>query len=242
MDVILVFIIGLIGSLIGALVSGTGLVMLPLLTILGLSPQTAIATYKFGMLAMKIGSFPNYLKAEKIVWKHVLSFSILGCTGSIIGATILVSIDPSVLTKFIGIVLLCILPLMTLNIGIKHQQTSSIKISVGYFLQFLISIWIGVFGGGSGIMLMYTHTIFFGFTMLEWKGTNKIPRLFTDIPVFIILAYNGLVNWKYGIILLFSMGLGAYLGSKIALKKGDAWIRKAFIMFIMIASLRMIIA
>ena len=62
----LTFLIGVLASFIGAIVGGGGLLSIPFLMFIGLPPQTAIATNKFGSVGLSMVLLLNLKKKIKL--------------------------------------------------------------------------------------------------------------------------------------------------------------------------------
>src|SRR6185369_3209451 len=143
-----IFLLGLLTGFVDSTAGSGGLILIPMLIFMGVPPQAAIALDRFGTLGMEVGAFITFHKAKKIVWEFVPLFSLLALVGGIIGANILVSIDPASIQKIIGVILLLSLPLILLhkNAGVKRVATSVTRKVIGYFMYFVIMIYNGFFG------------------------------------------------------------------------------------------------
>lgn len=237
-----VFFIGLLASIFGTLVGGGSLLSIPFLIMIGLPPQVAIATERFGGLGQTVAAFFKFFKSKKIVWKYVPLLTVISVSGSLIGANILVSIDPKVLHNIIGVTLLVLLPLIFLkrDLGIQRSEVSRNKIIVGSVIYFLVQIFAAFFGGGTGTLIVYALMFFFGLTILEATATKIIPWFFLSISSLIIFALKGIVDYKVGLVLLVGMSIGGYIGAHLALKKGDAWVKRLFFLFVIISVIKLL--
>jgi uncharacterized membrane protein YfcA len=239
---VIVFVIGFIASFIGGFAAGSGLISIPLLMFAGLPPHVAIATNKVGMFAMKLGAFINYVKAKKIIWSLVLPFSILALVGAVIGSITLVSLDENLVSVIVGIVILLLLPLVLFQkgAGVRRRRVSKTKKRLGYFAYLGYAVWSAFFGGGSGFIALYTYVYFFGTTILECKGTNKIPQFLLDITAIGIFLFYGIVHYLYAIILIVAMAIGGYAGAHMAVKKGENWQRIAIAAVVVLSAIKLI--
>lgn len=237
-----VFFIGLIASIFGTLVGGGSLLSIPFLILIGLPPQAAIATERFGGLGQTVAAFFKFFKSKKIVWKYVPLLTVISVGGSLIGANILVSIDPKILHNIIGITLLVLLPLVFLkrDLGIQRSEVSRNKIIVGSVIYFLVQIFAAAFFGGTGVLITYVLMFFFGLTIVEATVAKTIPWFFLSISSLIIFALKGIVDYKVGVVLLIGMSIGGYIGAHLALKKGDAWVKRLFFFFVIISAVKLL--
>ncbi|MFC1723617.1 sulfite exporter TauE/SafE family protein [Nanoarchaeota archaeon] len=240
--VILVFLIGFVASMVGGMAAGAGFITIPLLTILGLPPHIAIGTSKVGMLAMKAAAFVKYIKAKKVVWKYVLPLCIVSVIGSVIGANLLIQIPEKLLSLLIGVIILVFLPFIFIhkNAGVKRRKVSRLRTRFGYLCYGLVAVWAAFFGAGSGFFALYTFAYLFGLTILEAKGTSKMPQFLLDGTAIAIFAYHGIINYFYAAVLVVSMMLGGYIGAHIGVKKGDAWVKVVIGVVIFLSAIKLI--
>jgi len=239
---ILVFILGFIGALIGSVAAGAGLIIVPGLLLLGLPPHIALGVDKIGSIGFRLGAFINYFRHKIIVWRLVLPFTILGIAGTIIGAKLVISINEAILTKAIGIILIILLPFLFLKkgIGTIRKKISKAKELFSHFLYFLLSIWSGFFSPGSGFLSIYLQLNGYGLTILQGKGTTRIPYILADLSGAIVFLIAGLTDLKIGAVLFLGNFAGSYVGSYIAIKKGNEWIKPLLATFIVIACIKLI--
>ncbi len=239
---LLVLMIGLATGFSDSVIGAGGLISVPALIFFGLPPQVAIATDRFGVLGQGFTALYKFWKAGKIVWKYVFVLSVISLIGSLIGANILVSVDPKILQTVVGILLIILLPLIFLkqNLGVQASETSKSKRVAGFFIYFLIMTYGGFFGQGTGPLLFYALTYFLGLTMIQVLATGVIPWLVLSLSSLIIFAFNGIVDYKIGIVLLVSMAIGGYVGAHFAITKGDVWIKRLFIFFVVASSIKLL--
>ncbi|MEK6915984.1 MAG: sulfite exporter TauE/SafE family protein [Nanoarchaeota archaeon] len=245
-EIVLILFFSLVGLITGffdSLVGAGGLFSIPSLVFLGLPPQTAIATDRFGVIGQAIVAVIKFWKAKKIVWKFVPFLVVLALIGSYIGANFLLNTDPKNLSKIIAIIIFVLLPLVFLknDFGIKHFVINKKKAVVGLLSYFVIMVFAGFSGQGTGPMVFYTLTFFFGLTMIESLGTGLVPWLVLSVSSTIIFGLNGIIDYKVGAVLFVTMSIGSYAGAHIAIKKGDIWIKRLFVVLVVVMGLKLLI-
>ena len=77
-----------------------------------------------------------------------------------------------------------------------------------------------------GMFSIMTFTSLRGLTLLHAIGTSIAGSFALGIFSFIVFIFSGFINYKLGMILLVGNLLGGFVGSKIAIKKGNLWVRK----------------
>ncbi|MGC1177206.1 MAG: TSUP family transporter, partial [Candidatus Saccharimonadales bacterium] len=106
MQEVIIFIVGLAGSFLGATVGGGGMIAVPALIFLGFSPQAAVAINKVGDVGAFISATSQYWKSKKIDWKMAVHLAAINLIGSIIGTQIMVRMQTNFLEVFIGLMIL----------------------------------------------------------------------------------------------------------------------------------------
>lgn len=239
-----IFLIGIIASFIGGLTSGGGgMVSLAFLIFLGLPPQVAIATDRFGSFGYVISTIFKFFRSRKIVFTYIVPLTIISLIGAPIGANLVLNIDKNLLTKIIGIFIAGLLPLIIWkkDLGVERSKTKSMAIILlGFVLYFISAIYDGFLGVGGGVLVAYLFVFIFGLTYNEANATEKIPYAANSIVSILIFASNNLINYQYGLALLAGELIGGYVGAHLAVKKGDKLVRVAFIVIAFISALKLI--
>jgi uncharacterized protein len=237
-----VFLIGMLASFFGTMVGGGTLLSIPFLMMVGLPPQVAIATERFGGIGQVIASFLKFFKSGKIVWKYLFRLTVISIAGSLIGANILININPVILHNMVGVMILVLLPLLFLkkDLGVQRVTVGKTKIIIGSILYFFLQIFAAFFGGGTGVLIAYTLMFCFGLTIIEATATKTVPWFFVSISSLLVFAINGIINYKIGIVMLVGMTIGGYLGANTVLKKGNIWLKRLFIFFVIVSVVKLL--
>lgn len=240
---LLIFLTGILAAFVGALVGGGGLISVPLLALFGLSPQIAIATNKIGGVGLCFGGISKYWKERKIDWRLAFLLTAISLPASYLGTKLLISIDKELLTKIVGFIVLAILPLVIFQkqiLKFKKEQTKKHTL-IGHVLYFLISIYSGFFGAGTGIFARLIFLFFYKKKQIEANATDLVPGLFSNILSIAVLAGAGYFNIQAAAVLFFGMIIGGYHGAHTAIKKGDEWVRIAFIILVVSMAIKLLV-
>jgi len=237
------FFIGVLGSIIGAIVGSGGLISIPFLIFLGLPPQVAIATHKFGAAGLKIGAAIRFWKSGHIMWNHFIPFSILSFAAAFLGAKLLLTIDKELLSRVVAVLLFLLLPVIFLkkDVGIVHRVTSMVRQMSGYLFYFLAQVFGAFFGGGAASIVIYILITFFGLTFIEASATSMLPGLIMTITSLVIYGLYGILDVKFGVALFLGMLLGGWIGALVAVKKGNSWVKYLFAVIVVISAIKMLL-
>ena len=241
MVLLISFLIGIATGFFDSVVGAGGLISVPSLIFLGLPPQAAIATDRFGTIGQSITAFIKFQKERKIVWKYSLLFSFLALFGALIGVDILLKINQEILQKTVGLLVIAVLPFIFFknDLGVKKAETGWAKILLGILLYFGVTIYGGFLGQGTGPIAFYVLAYFFGLSMTEIIATRIFPWLVISLTSLFMLATKSMIDYKIGLVLFVGMAIGGYFGAHVAIKKGDLWIKRVFILFVVISGIKL---
>jgi uncharacterized membrane protein YfcA len=240
---IIVFLIGIVSSLLAG-ITGTGasFIAIPSLILTGLPVQTAIATRRFAGLGEEIIALFQFIKARLINWRVGIVIAFLTTIGTIIGSNILINTNEELVHKILGIAMFVALPFLFSNngLGIKKRKVKKYHKYLGYFLYFITEIiesFIAVVGSAFTTIILVG---LMGLTYLEANATKKVSSVLMAIIGSIIFAFYGIINYQYGIVLLIGMTIGSFVGTKIAIQKGNKFIRLIFSILVIIFAIKLI--
>lgn len=240
--IVSILIIGIATGFLDSTVGSGGSVSIPSLIFIGLPPQIAIATDRLGSVGQTAAALFKFWNSGKIRWSYVPIFIVISLIGTYIGANILLSIDPKILQRLIGFILLILLPITFLkrDLGLKKHAVNTTKKVIGSIIYFILNIFNGFLGVGSGGIGYYNSLFFFGFTFIEANATQIIPWFLLSVFSLVIYTRGGIVDYKTGVILLIGMTIGGYIGAHLALKKGELWIKYLFTLVVTGSCIRLL--
>jgi uncharacterized protein len=235
LDFVFVLFFSLIAGFMDAIVGGGGLIQLPALMIS--LPQTSLPTL-FGtnkIAAISGTSLAAYQYAKKITFHYkllwIIGFSAL--IASWYGATVVSKINPEVLKPLVLVLLIA----MAVYTFIKKQMGNLSNQSfiqtktfvIGILLGIVIGFYDGFFGPGTGSFLVFGMVLFLRFDFLHASAYAKIINILTNIGALSFFIYHE----NYLLIMAIGMAIcnivGNYIGTKMAFKKGNEFIRKIFL-------------
>jgi uncharacterized membrane protein YfcA len=222
---------------------GSGLVMTPLMVSLGIPPTNAIAAKRFANLGISTFSLPRFYREGKVVLGLGLTLMAATIISSFIAANIIISMDQEVLKRIIGVLVIGILIFTFFNkkLGIeKGLRRMGRRNKVLGFIIYMGIVFLANFVGGSGLLTSFILISFFGLTFLEAAGTRKLAGFLGTLTSVIIYIFAGVMIFELAIPLFITASLGGVAGTHFALKKGDVWVRKLFMVIIVILGIRLL--
>ena len=231
--VVFLVIAGFIACFIDSTVGGGGLISTPALLVLGMPVPLALGTNK---LAASTGAFTSVLsfwRAGKINKKVALCFMPLSFIGSAVGAYV-VYLLPEALMKNIIVVMLVAVAIYTYfrkdwgDVASKEQLGVKDLFAVA-LMALGLGFYDGFFGPGTGSFLIFGF-LFIGCDFVTAAGNAKALNFASGIGALLSFALSGSVLWVYGVIMAGGMIVGAIFGSRMAIKKGAAYVRPLYLL------------
>lgn len=229
--VVFLIVAGFISAFIDSTVGGGGLISTPALLSLGLPVPYALGTNKVAASMGCLTSVISFWRAGKIK-KMAFALMPLSFLGSALGAYV-VYLLPEKLMKNIIVVLLVAVAVYTYRRkdwgDTSAVQQLGIHALIGAIaMAFAIGFYDGFFGPGTGSFLIFGF-LYLGYDFVTAAGNAKALNFASGIGALISFAVSGTIIWSYGIIMALSMIVGAVCGSRLAIKKGAAYVRPLYL-------------
>lgn len=232
---ILIFLItaGFVASFIDSVVGGGGLISVPALLAAGLPPGIALGTNKLGGTMSSLTSSLSFLLSGKMDLRLVKKWFPLSLLGSAAGAYTVRLIPPDFLKPLV-IVLLITVTVYTLFKRKGPVRSGSPKLTVktiaaGGLVALAIGYYDGFFGPGTGSFLLFAFVLL-GFDFVTAAGNAKALNLASNAGSLAVFAGMGYINFYYGVPMALAMIAGALIGSRVAIRKGAAYVKPLFIL------------
>ena len=234
------FIAGFIDSIVG----GGGLIQLPALLIN--FPNTALPTL-FG--TNKIAAFSgtsfsavHYGRRIKFDYKLLLIISIFAGLASFLGAKTVSYVNPNTLKPIILVILIFIAIYTFYKKDLGSVQTKSLsfnkQVFYGSVMAIIIGFYDGFIGPGTGSFFVLGFVVLLGLEFLEASAYSKAINSVTNISALVVFISQGNYLLELALIMAVCNITGNIIGTKLALKKGNAFVRIFFLIVVTLMILR----
>lgn len=241
--VLYVFAFG--AGFIDSIAGGGGLIQLPALLLFspGIPVATIMGSNKFAAFSGTAVSTYYYTQKTEVPWKSLLPALLMAMIFSFLGAEIMSAINQN----SIKIIVLVIMVLVALFTFIKkdfghshHPKLTQIKIIIFSLLTgTVMGFYDGFFGPGTGSFLIIIFIHLYGFNFLISSASAKLVNCATSVSALIYFIYTGQIIYTLAIpVALFNMG-GSLLGTRMAIKKGSAFVRIFFLIIVSLLVLKL---
>jgi uncharacterized membrane protein YfcA len=241
---IIIAFASLLAGFIDAVVGGGGLIQFPAFMILfpNSSIPTAFGTNKIAGLSGTSIAAVQYSKRVTFNWKLLLITAFSSFVFSFIGAKLVTRIDVNILKPFIFFMLIAIAIYTFKKKDFGAYSTKVLTDKKKYFFGFLLGIIIGFYDGflgpGTGSFLVLGFVALLGFEFLEASAYAKIINCITNISALYVFISQGNYIIEIAIIMAISNISGSIIGTRMAILKGNQFIRKLFLFVVIIMIFR----
>ena len=232
-----------IAAVVDAISGGGGLISLPAYFAVGFPPHMALGTNKLSAFLSTFASAFKFWKAKKINVEIVSKLFAFSLAGAAIGVKTAVSIEPKYFKpiSFVTLILVFLYTLKNKNIGEVnyYKGTTPKTLLIGKIMAFSLGFYDGFLGPGTGSFLIFCLIKIFKLDFSSASGNTKILNLSSNFASLVVFAFLGKLNWVYGLSIAVVMTFGAIIGSRLAILKGNKFIKPVFLIVTSILILKM---
>jgi len=228
---------------VDAIVGGGGLIQTPAaLVILGGHPVVNV------LGSTKIPSFTGtffatiqYLKKVKLDWTLTALMCATAFFASYSGSRLLLNVSNSFMKPLLLVVLagVAIYTYTKKNFGQEEHITDA---PVNRWKAFAISLVIGFYDGfigpGTGSFLILACIAVLGYDFLHASAQAKMVNLATNLGSIVLFTFTGKILWAAALPMAACNALGGFLGARLAIGRGNRFIRIFFLLIVIGTLLR----
>lgn len=224
-------IAGFLSGFIDSVVGGGGLISLPALLVTGMPLPLALGTNKFASSFSSLTSTINYFRNKQIDIPLAKKLFLLSFAGSLLGAYTVTQMSPDALRPLVAglLILITIYTLFKKNWGNGKGSLRKHYVWIAVPFIFLIGFYDGFLGPGTGSFFAFLF-LYIGYDFVKAAGNSRIMNFSSNLAGLLFFGFAGYINFYYGIILAIAMIAGSYLGSTVAIRNGQKYIRPLFIL------------
>lgn len=243
-ELIIMCLAAFAAGFIDAIVGGGGLVQTP--AILVMLPNEPVATL---LGTTKIPAFTGtsmaayqYAKKVKLQKRRLLFMCLIGGSMSFVGSATVELLS----NQFMKPIIFCILVAVAIysfskkDLGVHRSCDHSEKRQIVYCLLFaiIIGFYDGFIGPGAGSFLLLFFISVLGFDFLKAGAHAKFVNVATNIGSILYFSGSGHILYSFAIPMAVFNLTGSFFGARLAILKGNKFIRVFFRVVILLTITR----
>jgi uncharacterized membrane protein YfcA len=229
---------------VDAIVGGGGLIQVPIALIMmpNFPVATVIGTLKIPAFSGTFFAAKQYVKQVKIYWKQMALMCIVAFAFAFLGSALLTKMGNSYMKP----ILFCILIVVAVytyskkSFGqVQSKQLSNKALLIrSILLSAIVGLYDGFIGPGTGSFLVLGFIAILGYDFLHASANAKLVNLSTNFGSIVLFFIKGSIIWGIAIPMAICNAVGGLLGAKLAIAKGNQFIRVFFLLVICATILR----
>ena len=231
MRAILVFLIAFVAALLGGMSGGSASALTtPAWLAMGVPLPTAVATDKLAGALWTLLGARNYLAGRRVDWRLLGGMILLGLVGAWFGALVTVRLDPAVLKRVVGGVILLLLGVMLLRprLGAEPGPIRLSRPAVGVF-ALPLGFYEGMLGSGNSLAATLLFCWGRGYDLIGALGHYYVLAFFWCALAAASYIGHGYADPALMIPAIIGSCSGGYLGSRFASRRGAGFVRHLFV-------------
>lgn len=237
-------IVAFCAGFIDAIAGGGGLIQTPLG--LALLPQipvsTVIGTLKIPAFSGTAIAVRQYLKQTKINWMYFALLALISFGSAFAGSYVLTIVNNDFMKPLLFIILIALWIFTYIKKDFSRKAITNITDRQKYIWGVIISVVVGFYDGfigpATGTFFIMGFVFLIGFDFFKASAYAKLINLVTNFGSICLFLLKGAIIWKVAIPMAVCNGLGGYFGAKMAILKGQVWVRYIFLFIMFIAICR----
>lgn len=217
---------------VDTIVGGGGLLTLPALLAIGLTPALALGTNQFTLSFGALVGTWRYARQGSLRWWPETVLCAAGVLlGAWLGSRTAMAVPATVLHVIVLILLVGVGGLMMVYRQDPEEAEHPRPVTWGRgILWALLGIGLGFyegfFGPGTGLFITIAGVAWLHRRYLEASGTAKAVSLVGNVTAFVTYAHHQDVAWRIGLGMAVLVSVGAYVGAWLAHRGGARLIRR----------------
>lgn len=240
---LLIMVVGIAAGFINVLAGGGSLLTLPTLIFLGLPSSLANGTNRVAIMAQNLTAIASFRNSGIFHWKLGLFLAVPAIIGSIVGSSLAIEISDDLFNRILSVVMILVLITILFKPQKRMKQMTTNLTPWKRILLFIIFLLVGFYGGfiqaGVGLVIVVMLTLFTGLNLVHSNSIKVFIVALYTISALAVFILNDQVHWGYGISLAIGNSVGALIASKVAVKRGETFVRVVMVIAVVFMSFRL---
>ena len=218
---------GFLASILNVIAGGGSFLTLPLLIFFGLPATEANATNRLGVLAQNIGGVWGFHRHGVLDWRLALRASLPALVGAALGTWLALRIGEQEFRRILATLMVIVTLWTLLDHGgrlasaLAGLRSKNVILAVGFALA---GVYAGFIQAGVGFFILALTTVA-GLDLVRGNAVKLLVILGTTLLSLALFTWAGKVEWVPGLALAVGSMAGSFLGVRLAVLKGHAWVR-----------------
>ncbi|WP_213989830.1 sulfite exporter TauE/SafE family protein [Sodalis sp. dw_96] len=239
---LLLFGVAIFAGFIDSIAGGGGLITVPVLLAAGLPPAQALGTNKLQSVGGSFSASLYFIRRRAVDLGGQKLTIAMTFIGSMTGAILIQHLQAGLLRQ--------VLPLLVIGIGLYFllmprigEEDRQRRLSPWPFALAAgcgVGFYDGFFGPGAGSFYALAYVTLCGFNLAKSTAHAKVLNFTSNLGGLILFIVAGKLVWSVGFVMLAGQIIGARLGARMVLTKGQKLIRPMIVVVSLLMSIKLL--
>lgn len=243
-DALLLLGVGLVAGALNVIAGGGSLLTLPVLIFLGLPAAMANGTNRIALLVQNVVAVREFRRGGVLPLRLALLCVPSALAGSVLGARLVIGLGDEAFRTILGVVMILVCIVMIIDparrLHFDPQRITGRRAAAVVAAFFAIGFYGGAVQAGVGFLII-TALLLQGLDLVRINAVKVFVVLFYTVTALGVFILHGQVDWPLGLALAVGNGLGGWIGTRLTIAKGHAWIRRVLLVVIVLFALRLLL-
>lgn len=228
-----------VGGLIAVPVGGSFLLIVPIFLLMGLNGLETLLLSRLAIAAaMTSGSTYFFTKHRTEISPRVIGLFLAGnLIGYLLAAKFVTTINVEILTTFLPWILLIGAIFLVSDLKLNFKVPENLIPKILPLLGLLIGFYAGI-GGAPSTLILLLFSLLFTWPFRKVIVNTRLVEFCGNLVAVGAYLYFGATCTNYEIPVIIASLLGGLIGAHIVFKTKPTWLKKAFLILVLLTALK----
>lgn len=239
---VVLFFVAVLAGFIDSIAGGGGLLTIPALMAAGMSPANALATNKLQACGGSLSSSLYFIRRKVVNLAEQKLNILMTFIGSMSGALLVQHVQADILRQILPILVIFIglYFLLMPKLGEEDRQRRLYGLPFALIAGGCVGFYDGFFGPAAGSFYALAFVTLCGYNLAKSTAHAKVLNATSNVGGLLLFIIGGKVIWATGFVMLVGQFLGARMGSRLVLSKGQKLIRPMIVIVSAVMSAKLL--
>ncbi len=227
------------GAFVNVLAGGGSMLMVPALMLAGLPADAANATSRVPIFAQCATGAATFARAGRLERGPALDVAPLTIVGALVGAYVATLVPNRIFEPLlVGTMIVMALALLLRPEALAPPPGTEPRHVMGRPLEMVTTLAAGFYGGvlqaGAGLVFLALLSGMLRYDLVRANALKAVVMLAYITVTVVVFAVEGLIWWDMGLAMTAGAIVGAWVGAKFALGRGQAWVRWIVVVMVVV--------
>lgn len=236
----LLFLVGVVAGALNVVAGGGSFLTLPVLIFYGLPAGVANGTNRIGILLQNLAAVWSFRRHGVLEWSTLAWAAAPSLPGGVVGTWLALEVSDAAFQRILAFLMVA-LSLWTLTSRGQEVAPSNpgrrrlAALAAGFFFA---GVYAGFVQAGVGFFFLALTTAA-GLDLVRGNAVKVLALLVLTVLALALFAWGGRVDWVLGSALGLGNFAGGFLGARLTVLKGHAWVRRVVLAAVVVFAVKL---